>query len=277
MDGLVKWLGATYPTMQLIFFRALFAFIPLSLFLFSGKPGERFRFGDPLGHVLRAIAGLVSLSAFFYAFAHMPLADVVAIAFAAPLFVTALSVPLLGERVGPRRWLAVLVGFVGVLIMVRPGSGVFEPLAALALVATLFYALVLIFVRRLVHSNSNAAIVLVYLLVSIVVSGAFLPFQWVTPTLTDLGLLVALGLVGGLAQLTATAGYRYADASVLAPFDYLTILWASLIGYFVWGEIPGNHIWLGVALVIGSGLYILYREARLGLPRGIARWLQARR
>ncbi len=270
MDALVKWLGATYPTVQLIFFRALFAFIPFAFVLFRGDPIRLIRLRDPLWHAVRAVSGLLALGGLFYAFAHMPLADVTAIAFAAPLFITALSVPLLGERVGVRRWSAVMVGFVGVLIMVRPGAGVFDPVAGIALVGTLFYALMLVAVRRLARSNSNATIIFVYLAVSIVISGAFLPFNWVTPDLPDLGLLVALGVVGGLAQIAGTAAYRHAEASVLAPFDYTTILWATLLGFLVWGEIPGNHIWLGVAIVMASGLYILYRETRESLPRPVA-------
>ena len=277
MDALVKWLGADYPTMQIVFFRSLFAFVPLGIFIMRTGSLASLATKRPLGHVLRSFIGLAALSSFFYCYAHMPLANVVAIAFAAPLFITALSVPLLGEAVGPRRWSAVVVGFVGVMIMVRPDSGVFEGVALIALAGSVFYALAMIFVRKLSKTETSAAIVFYYSLASTVVAGAFLPFQWVTPGLGDLGLLVAVGLVGGVAQIFMTNAFRNAPAAVIAPFDYTTMIWASLLGFFIWGEVPGNHIWLGVAIVTASGLYIVHRESSLGLRRGVARRLHPKR
>lgn len=277
MDALVKWLGPSYPTLQIVFFRSLFAFIPLAAFVLRGRSLGALRTRRPLGHALRSLVGIVALSCFFYAYAHMPLANVVAIAFAAPLFVTALSVPLLGELVGVRRWSAVLVGFAGVLVMVRPDAGAFDGLAAIALAGTVFYALAMIFVRKLSRTETSAAIVFYYSLASTLVAGAFMPFQWVTPTWLDLGLLVAVGLVGGVAQIAMTNAFRLADVSVVMPFDYTAMLWAALFGFLVWGDVPGLNIWLGAAIVMMSGLYILRREANLGLRRGVARRLQPRR
>ena len=277
MDALVKWLGESYPTVQLVFFRSLFAFIPLGFLVFRDGVSQALRMNDRQGHLLRATVGVIALWAFFYAFAHMPLADVIAITFAAPVFVTALSVPLLGERVGLRRWCAVLVGFLGVLIMVQPGAGVFQTVALVPLGGVVFYALAMVFVRKLSRTETSASIVFYFTLACTLVSGAALPFSWVTPEPWDWALLVALGLIGGMAQITFTRAVSLADVSVIMPFEYTAMLWAVVLGFFIWGEVPGNNIWIGVAIVMASGLYILYREASLGLVRGKARKLHARR
>jgi drug/metabolite transporter (DMT)-like permease len=277
MDALVKWLGPSYPTMELVFFRSLFAFIPIAYVLWRSGSCAGLRTRRPLGHAARALAGLVSLSLFFYAYTRMPLANVIAISFAAPLLVTALSVPLLGERVGWRRWTAVLAGFIGVLVMVKPDSGAFDEVAILALSATVFYALVIVSIRKLSRTETSLAIVFYYAMTSTLVSGAVLPFVWVTPDGEGWVLLILVGVIGGIAQFAMTNAFRLADASIVAPFDYLHIIWAALLGFFIWGEVPGNSIWIGAAIVIASGVYILFREARLGLPRGIARRLTGRR
>jgi drug/metabolite transporter (DMT)-like permease len=277
MDALVKWMGESYPTTQLIFFRSLFAFIPLGFLILRQGVGKALRVRNTTGHLLRSLVGLVALFTFFYAFSHMPLADAVAISFAAPVFVTALSVPLLGEKVGPRRWAAVLVGFIGVLVMVEPGPGVFQSVALVPLVGTVFYALAIIFVRKLARTETNTSIVFYFTLSCTLVSAAFMPFYWVTPSLTDLGWLIAIGLVGGVAQITVTLAFRYADVALIMPFEYSAMLWVALLGYVFWGEVPGLNIWVGVSIVMASGLYILFREANLGLKRGTARKLQTRR
>ena len=277
MDAMVKWLGQTYPTAQLVFFRAAFAFIPIAFVVAGTGLRQSLRISNAWGHVFRCLVGMASLGAYFYCFPRMPLADMIAITFAAPIFVTALSMPMLGERVGPRRWSAILVGFVGVLVIVQPGASGFEPIALIALLGTLFYSLAAIAVRKLSRTDSSVSIVISFTLCCTVVSAVFLPFQWVTPSLTDLFWLIGVGLIGGLAQIAMTNAFRYAEVSLVVPFEYSAMLWAALLGFFFWGEIPGNHVWLGVAIVTASGLYILYREAHLGLPRGIARRLQARR
>ncbi len=277
MDAMVKWVGPSYPTFEIVFFRSLFAFIPTAYILRRSGSLAALRTAHPLGHALRALTGLASISLFFYAYTRMPLANVVAISFAAPLLVTALSVPLLGERVAWRRWSAILIGFGGVIVMVKPDAGMFDRISALALAATVFYALVMVFVRKLSRTESSTAIVFYYALTSTVISGLFMPFLWVMPDLEGWLLLIAVGLIGGVAQIAMTNAFRLADVSIIAPFDYMHIIWAALLGYFIWGEVPGNSIWIGTAIVMASGIYILFREAHLGLPRGIARRLQGRR
>ena len=277
MDAIIKWLGPGYPTVQLIFFRSVCAFLPLAFIVFRGGIGNALRVKDPVSHVLRSLVGLIALSCFFYAFARMPLAEVVAITFAAPVFVTALSVPLLGERVGPRRWTAVLVGFLGVLIMVRPGAAVFETIALVPLGGVVFYALAMILVRKLSRTETSASIVFYFTVTTTVVSGALLPFSWVMPDGLDWALLASLGLIGGCAQIAFTRAVALADVAVIMPFEYSAMIWAAALGFFIWGELPGFAVWLGAAIVIASGLYILFRESALQLPRGKARRLQPKR
>lgn len=264
MDGFVKWLGQSYPTMQIVFFRSFFAFVPLAFVIHRmGGLSSALRMKSPLGHLLRCLCGTAAMSFFFYAYAHMKLADAIAIAFAAPIFITALSVPMLGERVGLRRWCACLVGFGGVLVMIEPGPGIFQSAALVALLGALFNALAMIYVRKLSRTDSNASIVFWFTLSTTLLSAAFLPFQWVTPQGWDWVLLIIVGLLGGAAQITMTKAFTLGEVSVIMPFKYTSMFWAVLIGWLVWREVPGLNIWLGWPLVVASGLYIVYRETRL--------------
>ncbi len=261
-DALIKWLSPTYPVMELVFFRSLFAFVPLlPAIIRSGRAAIHTH--RPLGQAGRALVGLVSMVGFFWCFGHMPLADVFGIAFTSPLFVTALSVPLLGERVGVRRWSAVSVGFIGVLIMVRPDSGIVDWTSWIALFSTFLYALALVFLRNLGKTESTVSIVFYVTLTTTIASALTLPFQWVTPGPLDAVLLVAIGLMGGSAQLAITRAFRLAPAAVVAPFDYTALVYVGIIGYVVWDEVPTAMFLVGAAIVIASGLYILYRETRL--------------
>ncbi len=278
MDAMAKWLIASYPLLQIIFVRSVVALIPLSIYLYwLVGTASALRTRHPMKHVVRSVVGLVALGCFFYALQGMPLANVVAIGFAAPLFITALSVPLLDEPVGVRRWSAVLVGFAGVLIIVQPRGEGFNQFALVALCGTFFFALLVILLRKMSRTESSAAIVFYFMVISIVLTGFAMPWYWVQPQGGDWLIFIALGIVGGLAQICMTNAFRHGEAVVVAPFDYLSILWATLIGYWVWGELPNSWVWLGVVIVMASGLYILHREAALKLPRGIARRWQSRR
>lgn len=260
-DVLVKWLVADYPVLEIIFFRSLAALIPCALFVRreGGVRALRTRRRSLL--LLRGLLGVSAFGPFYLAYAFLPLADVIAIGFSAPLFVTALSAPLLGEKVGWRRWAAVVVGFLGVLVMVRPGSTMFEAAALLALAGSALYALAMIVTRRLVATETTAAVIVFANLVYIAVGGLSLPFRWVAPSAGDALLLAALGLITGCAQFWMTQAYRYARAATVAPFDYTALIWAVLFGYLIWGDVPGVGVALGASLVIATGLYILRREA----------------
>lgn len=265
MDALVKWLAASYPTVQIMFFRSLCALPPILLMVLrgAGTVGNALvmlRTRQPWGHGLRSVFGCGAMLLFFYSYKFLPLAEVTAIAFAAPIFIACLSVWLLRERVGLHRWSAIVVGFLGMLVIVRPGAGLLESAALIVVAATLFYALAIIQIRKLSRSEPSTTIAFWFTAFCTVITGLALPFFWLTPDLTDLLLLVAVGLIGGAAQLCMTRAYGLAPAAVVAPFDYVHLLWAVAIGWYVWGDFPDLVTWIGSAIVIASGLYILYRE-----------------
>lgn len=273
MDALVKWLTAGYPTVQIMFFRSLFAFPPILLMVWRSAGGAGDDRGNTLanalallktrqlaGHGLRSVFGCGAMLLFFYSYQFLPLAEVTAIAFAAPIFIACLSVWLLQERVGLHRWSAIIVGFVGMLVIIRPGSGMLESASLIVVMATLLYALAIIQIRRLSRLEPSTTIAFWFTAFCTLFTGLALPFFWVTPDFTDLLLLIGTGLIGGTAQLCMTRAYGLAPAAVVAPFDYTHLLWSVLIGWYVWGDFPDAQTWIGCAIVIASGLYILYRE-----------------
>jgi len=261
-DAGAKWLSADYPVLQVVFLRSIVAMLPLLVYLAASSGPGALRTRHPAKHLLRSLLGIGFVSCLFYAYAHMPLANVVAIHFAAPLFITALSMPLLGERVGPWRWGAVLVGFVGVLIMVRPRGEDFNLAAWVAVLGTLFYALAVIVIRRISRTETSAAIVFYNLVMAIGVSGAVTAFFWDPPVGWDWALFALTGFLGGMAQICITNAFRLGEVSVVAPLEYLAILFATGFGYLIWGDIPGPWVGMGALVVVASGLVILRREVR---------------
>ncbi|WP_421707347.1 DMT family transporter [Algihabitans sp.] len=262
MDACAKWLSGAYPINQIVFFRMAFGLLPALVLVWAEGGWPSLRSGNLKMQALRALAGAGAIFAFFTSLRYLGLAEATAIAFVAPLVVTALSVPLLGESVGWRRWTAVTVGFVGAMIILRPGSEAFQWAAILPLAAGVCYALALITTRVLARTDANAAIVFWNALIIAVAAGLSLPFAWVTPSWGDLGLFALMGLLGGVSIYWITLAFRNAPAAVLAPFDYSALLWSTLIGWLIWRELPDAWVWAGAVLLIGSGLYVLYRETR---------------
>jgi drug/metabolite transporter (DMT)-like permease len=262
MEGLVKWLSAGYPTLQIAFCRSLGALVVALLLAASGPGLASLRTRRLGGQLWRSTFGFASLVGFFYAYGAMPLADAIAIGFAAPIFMTALSIWLLGERVGLHRWSAVIIGFAGVLVMVRPGQGPLGGPAMIALAATFLYALAMIQVRKLSPTESAGTIVFYFSLFSTFASGLAMPVVWVAPDWQDALLLAGVGVLGGLGQLGLTQAFRLAPVSVVAPFDYIMIVWGTAIGWYVWGDLPDGATIVGAVIVVASGIYILQREAR---------------
>lgn len=263
MDSLIKRLGQDYDTWQIMFFRAVFSLLPIGLLIIrtGGLPSLRTR--SLVGHATRSLMGVVAAYAFFYSLAVMPLADVYAIGFAAPLFMTALSVPVLKDKVGWRRWLAVLVGFGGVMVMLRPGQGLFNLLSLVPLAGAFFYALSMLFVRSLSRTETNGAITFYFVATMGLVSGVIMVPVWKNPDPTGLVLLILIGVVGGLAQIIFTQAFRLSAPSLLAPFEYVAMIWATSFGYLFFGEVPDAAVWTGCAIVAASGLYIIHRETLL--------------
>jgi len=262
MDAAAKWLGTGYPISEVVFFRNFFSIPPIAILVWYGGGLASLRTNRLPAHALRAGLGLGAMFCFFTGLRYMPLAEAISIAFAAPLFVTALSVPILKEHVGPRRWAAVVVGFLGVLVITRPGGDALRIEALLILAAALSYALFLLVTRRLTRSESTSAIIFYTNGIALAVGAALLPFGWRTPTGEDLIIFVVMGLIGGCGSYLIAMAYRNAPAAVLAPFDYTTLLVGTALGWLIWRELPDTMVWLGATIVVACGLYIIRREAR---------------
>ena len=266
MDVGIKWLSADYPTIQIVFFRSLFGLVPLLLPVALAGRWSDLRTLRPHWHLARGLVAVIAAFSFFFALRELPLVTVYTIGYSAPLFMTALSVPLLGEAVGIRRWAAVLVGFGGVLLAMTPGfggdAGFLSLGAVAALVGAFGYAAALVSIRLLSRTETNAAIAVYGTLVMAVVSGLFLPGRFVVPTPVDFVLLAGLGLLAGTAALAMVEAFRRSPAAVLAPFEYSTMVWGVLFGFLIWHEVPSGWVAAGATIVIASGLYILHRERR---------------
>ena len=260
MDAMVKALGDVYGPFQLMLFRSAVAMLPIAFIVWRAGDLRVVRSSRPWLQAARIVAGLGSSAGFFYIFPRMPLVDAYAISFAAPLFMVALSVPLLGEQVGWRRWTAVAVGFVGVIIMLDPLGISIHTMSLVVLAATFCYSLSTILVRLASRHDSDAATMFWFSVVSTVVSLVLAIPEWIWPSAIDWFWLLTLGLLGGIAQVLVTRAWRLATAAVLAPFDYAGIVLAVLYGYLWFKEEPSWTVWFGLPLVIGSGLYILHRE-----------------
>lgn len=281
MSTCVKVAAEHVPPGEIVFFRSAFA-IPVILgwLVWRGDLRAGLRTRNPLGHLWRGLVGVSAMALSFTALGLLPLPEVTAIGYAAPLLVTIFAAMFLGESIRAYRLGAVALGLAGVLIVLYPrlslvaggGTTAAEAVGAMAmLMAAVFMALAVVFVRKLVETESTSAIVFYFSLSSTVLALLTIPFGWVTPTPFEAALLVAAGLLGGFAQILLTSSYRHADAAVIAPFEYTSILLAMAIGYTLFGEVPTGPMLLGAALVTVAGLFIIWREGRLGLERGKAR------
>jgi len=264
MFAIVKWASQQgVPVFETVFFRNAFAFVPLGIYIARTSSFAILRTSRPLGHLTRAAVGLSGMVCGFLAVSHLPLTEATALSFTSPLFMTALSALILREHVGPHRWGAVAVGFVGVLIMARPDPHHMATVWTLvALLAAVGAAGAMVAIRQIATTEPGPRIVFYFTLAGVVVGLCSLPFGWVMPSPQTLGLLVVGGLLGGVGQLLLTEALRVAPIAAVAPFDYAQFLWASLIGYAVWDETPRHATLWGAALVAASGLYIVYRETR---------------
>lgn len=266
-DAFAKWLGGFYPVVEVAFLRMLFAlpWIVAAAFLFGGRGALSTR--RPLAHFGRGLLATCATLTFFLGLTRLPLAEVTAIAFAAPLFVTLLAMPLLGERPGPARWIATCVGFVGVLLIVRPGSSAFALAALLPLGTALSYGLLMLTARMLGRGETIWATMFYATFVPLVITAAMLPWFWQTPALEHLPYFIGFGFFGGLAMTLITQGFRIGIASVVAPFDYTGLVWATVFGWLIWGEIPSSLSVLGGVVITVCGVYLAWAQARNGRRR----------
>jgi len=257
-----KFLAPEFPVIEIVWGRFLFHSLFALPFVLAGYGLGGLRAANLGTQIVRGGVLVASTALLFAALTYIPMADAIALMFVAPLIVTALSPVVLGEHVGPRRWLAVVIGFAGALIIISPGATTIEWASLLALGSAAAYAFYLLITRRMA-GTAPLAVTLVYTaLVGTVITSAVLPFIWVTPTPTAWALMVFSGAISALAHLCLIRAYDYAQASLIAPIAYGEIVMATLLGYVVFGDLPGSATWLGVAVIVGAGIYITHRGNR---------------
>ena len=260
-----------YPLAEVLLFRYVFASGVFWVILLSGAGLAALLTRRPLDHAIRSVSGVVSLALLYFAITRIPIADATAIAYAAPIFITLLSIFLLGEVIGPRRWVAVVLGFLGVLLITRPQADSWDIGALAALGSAVTGAMVAVWLRKLSSSEKSVAIGIYYNgLGSLVCLGWVLLSGWLTPRAGDAWLFVAFGLGCGLQQWLLTVSFRYAEASLLAPYEYLAMVFAAIVGYVFWSEIPILTTWIGGATIAASGLFIFRRRQQRLRSRGAA-------
>lgn len=263
MDALSKYLSARYPTPQIIWLRYLFT-IPLVLAILAPRGLRGFvRSARPGLQVARGLFLVVEIGLVVWAFGRLPLADVHAVLALTPLVVTALSAPMLGEEVGPRRWAAVALGFLGVLIVLRPGIGVLQPAALAALVSVLLYALYQVLTRMVGPVDAAETSLLWQLVLGAAATSLVAPFVWQPPEPGHWPLFVVVAVVGGLGHYCMIRAFQLAPAVVVQPFSYTLLLFAVVIGYLVFGDIPDRWTLLGAAVIVAAGIYTAVREHRV--------------
>jgi S-adenosylmethionine uptake transporter len=285
-DSAIKWMSPNYALHQIMLSRAVLAlFISLGLMRYEGG-FHLFRTKFLGWHLARGMLIVIANMTFFLAVAAMPLAEAVAIFFVAPLFITVMSIPILGEKVGPRRLAAVLVGLVGVIVVMRPGQGIFQWVALLPVVAALSYASMQMLSRKLGETDRASTMAFYIQVTFITVSLAiglgigdgrfagtdnssldFLLRAWRVPEAKDIWLFVWCGISSGFGGYLLGQAYRLGEAAIVAPFEYVALPLAVSWGYLVWGDLPDRTAFAGMALILGSGLYVLYRENVRGRPR----------
>lgn len=268
----------TIPAGELVFFRCFFAILPVALWLLWRRQlRSALHTKNPWGHVVRALVGASSMGLGFFALTRLPLPEATAIGYASPLLIVVFSALLLKERVHVFRWTAVTVGLVGVVIILWPRLTLFtsgQPLgsgealgAAAAFGGAILTAFALMQVRRLTLTERTEAIVVYFFICASILSLITIPFGWVMPTPEQAMLLVGAGFAGGIGQLLMTSSYRYADMSIIAPFEYVSLLLTLLIGFTVFGDVPTLTMIAGAIIIIGSGIAVILREHYLGLDR----------
>jgi drug/metabolite transporter (DMT)-like permease len=260
-DALGKWLVATYSVGQVVLIRSLAATAALAPFVRNEGLSSFLRAPLPGLQILRVILSTGDVALFYWAVAYLPLADVMTYYMAGPIYVTALSPLLLGERVGWQRWTAVAVGFFGVLVALEPSTSTLTLPALVALAGSLSFALLMITTRKL-RGTSDTALVSGQTLGALLFGCLAVPFSWVSPTLLDLVLLSLLGLVALVAHLCVNRSLKLAPASVVVPYQYMLIVWAVVFGYLVFGDVAKPATLIGAGIIVGAGLFIFLREQR---------------
>ncbi|MES0825674.1 DMT family transporter [Ruegeria sp. SCP11] len=261
-DALIKVLGGTYSVMQIIFFATLFSFVPMAVTILTDRTTGNFLPHHPWLVLLRSALMVTSMVCAFYAFSVLPLAEVYSLLFAFPLFVTVLSIPILGEVVRAQRWAAVGVGLIGVLIVLRPGATDITLGHMAALTAAFCSALGSVLVRKIGNEERSAVLILYPMLLAIVVMSLVQPAVYQPPSLLHLAMMALVGVFSVIAQHLIILAYRAAPAGVVAPSQYSQIIWATLFGMIFFGETPDIWVAVGASIIIASGVFVVWRESR---------------
>ncbi len=261
MDAGLKLLSPHYPAMQVAFLRGSSS-LPLVLAWVALTIGARgqLRVHWPM-HLLRGVLGVAMMAGFVFGLRSLPLSTAYAITFISPMLVTAMAVPILKEKVGPRRWTAIAIGLAGVLVVLRPtGEGTLTLSGLAILLAAVCYSVGAITVRILAQRDSTQAMVFWLMAIIAIGAGAFAAYEWVPIRAQDWWVIAGIGIVGTLAQVALTEAFRRGEASLIAPLEYTALLWSVLLDISLWGVLPDRVTWIGAAIIIVSGLYLLRRE-----------------
>lgn len=277
MQTCIKAAG-TLPAGQIVFFRSFFAIFPIIAFLaLKGELGTAFATKRPFNHMARGIVGVSAMGLGFFALTRLPLPEAITLSYAQPLLVVVFSSIFLGEAIHFYRWSAVAVGLVGVLVISWPeltllssNEGIDDQEAlgvVAAIIAAAIAAVAILLVRNLVQTERTATIVLWFSATASVLALFTIPFGWQALSVTQAVLLIASGFCGGLAQILMTAAYRHAEASVVAPFEYTSMILGVIVGYFIFGDVTSTNTLVGGVIVVAAGIFIIWRERQLGLER----------
>ena len=259
MDLLVKW-SSEYPTGEVLFFRGFFGLLPTFFLIPKNKLKTFYKINRPKEHLFRCLMGLIALVAIVIALRKLPLAVVVSLSFAAPLFITVLSIFLLSEKVGLFRWGAVLIGFIGVIVISEPGFDQMNIYYLLPLIFCIGMAFVTITIRKL-STSEPIWLISIFFTITISIAGLFtISMGWKMPDLKDFILLALIGVTGGSANLFLTQSYKLSEVSLVAPLKYLSLVFAVIFGYLIWNEVPTFKTLIGASLVIFASLIIFRRE-----------------
>ncbi|WP_259781571.1 DMT family transporter [Aestuariispira ectoiniformans] len=264
MDATAKWLvHANYEVVQILAVRGwIVTAILLVYAVFNGGLRKQLYTKRLRDHAVRTAFAYLAPFCFFTSLQTLPLADATVIFFAAPFIMTALSVPLFKEKVGLHRWAAIVIGFIGVLVALQPGSDGFHPMALVVVVGCVFYAVTTLAVRWLGSTESTFKIVFYFNFGVALISTIFAPFVWVPMTLLDIGVVAGMAGLALCGHVFVSRAFNTGQVGVIAPFEYSALLWTTIIGFLIWDDLPSSQVWSGAVIIIGSGLYIIHRERR---------------
>ena len=263
MDGIAKYLSSDIPVLQIVWARYFFTVVITLTFMLSFFRKQLFWTSKPKLQITRGLILVAANILFFYSISIISLSKALTLAFVAPLIVTALSPFFLGELVGYRRWVAVIIGFLGSLIVIRPGFLAFDIATLAALGTGFFYGIYIIVTRKLHTADTPLLTLLITGVVGAIILSIYMPFTWIAPTLNQWFLMVGIGLCASVGHFFLILSLKYADASKLAPFSYFEIITNVLIGFYFFGDFPDRFTVLGLFIIIGSGIYIFIRESTI--------------